>query len=57
MAAAEIIGKANPRYKKKEQKRRKKEYWWNGNRKLRTEERRVVGKSPGQGAEKGDFQV
>ena len=34
-----------------------KEYWWNWSRKLRTEERRVTGKSPGHGAEKRDFQV
>ena len=29
----------------------------NWSRKLRTEERRVARKSPGHGAEKGDFQV
>ena len=34
-----------------------KEYVWNCSRKLRTEERRVAGKSPEHGAEKGDFQV
>ena len=35
----------------------RKAYWLNLGRKLRTEERRVVGKGPGHRAEKGDFQV
>ena len=34
-----------------------KRYGLNCSRKLRTKERRVVGKSPGHRAEKGDFQV
>ena len=40
-----------------ERKGGKIEYGWNWRRKLGTEERRVAGKSPGHGAEKGDFQV
>ena len=35
----------------------RKAYWLNLGRKLRTKERRVVGKSLGHGAEKGNFQV
>ena len=71
VAAVEIIEKTNPRYRgeggggQQGAGKRKsfseslggKEYGLNDNRKLRTEERGVVGKSPGHEAEKGDFQV
>ena len=72
MAAVEIIEKTNLRYRgegggggQQGAGKRKsfseslggKEYGLNDNRKLRTEERGVAGKSPGHEAENGDFQV